>query len=419
MLNISMMNPDELKKLIGNRTVFLWGASIVGFGVCRAVERNGINPGGFIDSSKRLKGKSSLGYKVYLPDEILPDTAEHRNKFIIITSGHYENEIGNICIKAGLAENIDFISARAISPLDPSVDISGICNLHCISCPRGNMRYRPPAGFMCIETYNKVLEKILEELPFVGNIQLYAWGEPLINPDVARIIDATVKRHVLCAISTNLNIRTDLSAVIKAKPDWIKVSVSGYGKEYERTHTGGNWELFFKNIHKLKHLKEEFNPDMYVEVNYHLYRHNIEDQYKKMKDLCENLGFIFRPNPAYLYSLDNLLDYREGRSLTPEAMETLDMLLLTIDDGIAIAEQQKHLPCAEERCFPINWNLNVRFCGAYFKPVLIDNFLETPLSEIVEKRNASTFCDKCKSYALHRFTSVYIQEKTLNHTDAK
>ena len=419
MLNISMMNPDELKKLVGGRTVFLWGASIVGFGVCRAVERNGIKPGGFIDSSKRLKGKSSLGYKVYLPDEILPDAAERKNKFIIITSGHYENEIENICIKAGLAKNMDFISARTICPLDPSIDISGICNLHCISCPRGNMHYQTPAGFMRIETYNKVLDKILKELPFVGNIQLYAWGEPLINPDVAQIIDATVKRHVLCAISTNLNIRTDLSAAIKAKPDWIKVSVSGYGKEYERTHTGGNWKLFFANIHKLKKLKEEFNPDMYVEVNYHLYKHNTGDQYKMIKELCEKLGFIFRPNPAYLYSLDNLLDYREGRPLSSEAVETLDMLLLAIDDGIARAEQQKLLPCAEERCFPINWNLNVRFCGAYFKPVLVDNFLETPLSEIIEKRNASVFCDKCKSYALHRFTSVYIQEKTLNSTDCK
>jgi hypothetical protein len=73
---------------------------------------------------------------------------------------------------------------------------------------------------------------------------------------------------------------------------------------------------------------------------------------------------------------------------------------------------QKHLPCAEERCFPINWNLNVRFCGAYFNPVLVENFLEMPLAAIIEKRNQSPFCPKCKSLALHRFTSVYLEEKS-------
>ena len=419
MLQISSMNPQELKDRIGERDVYLWGASIVGFGICRSLERNGILPKGFIDGSDRLKGKRPLGYQVYLSSEIVKEFARRAKKpFVIITSGHYENDIAQSCRDAGLAKDTDFISARAISPLDPSVDISGICNLHCISCPRGNILKQPPAGFMRIGTYRMVLDKLLSELPFVGNIQLYAWGEPLLNPDIAEIVGLTVQRRVLCAISTNLNSRNDFSPTIKARPDWMKISVSGYGEGYERTHTGGNWRVLLSNMHTLKRLKDDYNPEMYIEVNYHLYKRNIGDEYDRMKELCEELGFIFRPNPAYLYSLDNLLDYREGRELTPAAKATLEMLLLPIDEGIARAERQKHLPCAEERCFPINWNLNVRFCGAYFKPVLIENYLETPIAEIIGKRNEDPFCDRCKSYALHRFTSVYIEEKSLHRTES-
>ncbi|HON09633.1 MAG TPA: radical SAM protein [Chitinispirillaceae bacterium] len=414
MLRISMITAEALKEKIAGRDVYLWGASIVGFGIARALERNGIKPAGFIDKSRRLKGKSSLGCPVFLPEEILGDK-ESAGKpiFIVITSGHYEHEIAESCIKAGLEQGKDFISAREISPLDPSVDISGICNLHCISCPRGNLPGQPKAGLMSSATYLKVLEKLLRELPFTGNIQLYTWGEPFLNPEIAQIIRMTVDRRVLCAISTNLNVRTDFSEAIKARPDWIKISVSGYGPEnYERTHTGGKWPVLLENMQKLRDLKEKFNPEMYVEVNYHIYKHNTGEELTRMRDLTESLGFIFRPNYAYLYSLDNIMMYREGGELSPEAKRTLEMLLLPLDEGIRKAEMQKHLPCAEERCFPINWNLNVRFCGAYFNPVLVENFLEMPLAAIIEKRNQSPFCPKCKSLALHRFTSVYLEEKS-------
>ena len=76
------------------------------------------------------------------------------------------------------------------------------------------------------------------------------------------------------------------------------------------------------------------------------------------------------------------------------------------------AEEQTELPCAEERCLPITWDLSVRSCGAYFKPTVADNFLETPLAEIVRRRRDSGICQRCKSYALHRFTSVYLEETT-------
>jgi MoaA/NifB/PqqE/SkfB family radical SAM enzyme len=410
MIDLAFKTPEEMKSLLAGRDLYLWGASIVGFGVCRALERNGFSPKGFIDSSSRVQGKKFLGYPVHLPIEIIGQPSNPA-PFIVITSGHYEHEIAAECETAGLCRDRDFISARALCPLDPSVDISGICNLHCISCPRGNMRAQPPAGFMRADTYAKVLDKLLRELPFAGNIQLYAWGEPLLNPEVADITRMTVERKLLCAISTNLNVRKDFSEAIKARPDWMKLSVSGFGKEhYEMTHTGGSWPVLLDNMRKLREYRERYNPSMYVEVNYHLYKHNIGEEYDRMKELCLELGFVFRPNHAYLYSLDNLVAYREGRELTDEARKTLGMLLLDIDEGIARAEAQKQLPCAEETCFPINWNLNVRFCGAYFEPVVADNFLETPLAEIVRRRNESPFCGRCKSLALHRFTSVYVEE---------
>ncbi len=402
----------DLRRARGERQIYLWGASIVGAGTCRALEREGLPPVAFLDSSDRLAGQQFLGYPVHKPDVVLGDGDARAGAYIVITSGHYEDEIAGLCREAGLEPAADFVGARALNPYDPSVDVAGRCNLKCISCPRGNFERQPPRGNMTPEDYERVLGKLLREIPFLGNLQLYAWGEPLLNPDIARIIDITVGRQVLCAISTNLAVKKDFEPAIQARPDWIKISASGYGPSYEITHTGGRWELFHRNLHRLAELRERHHPGMYVEVNYHLYRHNTGAEYEQMAALCDELGFAFRPNHAYLYPLDHIQAYREGKPLTPQAEQTLEMLRLPLDEGIAKAEAEAHLPCAEEHCLPIAWDRSVRSCGAFFEPTVADDFLEVSLAEIQQRRDASGICQRCKSHALHRFTSVYLQETT-------
>jgi MoaA/NifB/PqqE/SkfB family radical SAM enzyme len=408
----TVLSKTDLDNLVKGRNLYVWGASIVGSGACRALERCGFPPVAFIDSSLRFKGKTTLGYQVLTPGDLLDVPTKLENSFIIIASGHYEDEITTFCQESGLVQGRDFISARDLSPVDPSVDVSGLCNLRCISCPRGNYDEQPPRGFMSATIYKQVLEKLLKELPFMGSIQLYAWGEPLLNPEIVKIIQNTVERRVLCAISTNLNMRKDFTEVVRARPDWIKISTSGYGSPYETTHTGANWDLLLINLKKLSKLKQQFHPDMYVEINYHLYRHNLDDEYRKMLELCSDLGFIFRPNYAYLYPLDKVMDYCEGREIGTKARQTLDMMLLNIDEGLERARSQANLPCAEERCFPISWDLHVRSCGAYFWPTISDDYLTEPMSSIIDRRNKSNICTQCKRYALHRYTSVYLQEAT-------
>ena len=92
------------------------------------------------------------------------------------------------------------------------IDIAGTCNLGCTSCPVGNTplaavsRGRRPRGFMPFDHFAKILEKILGESPVDRPvISLYNWGEPLLHPEIGRIV-ALVRSHGLyCAVSTNLN----------------------------------------------------------------------------------------------------------------------------------------------------------------------------------------------------------------------
>jgi MoaA/NifB/PqqE/SkfB family radical SAM enzyme len=330
---------------------------------------------------------------------------------IVAASGHWDLEIGDRCEQAGLRKGQDYILCRELNDIDPSVDVAGTCNLRCISCPRGNEHEQPAKGFMKPETYKQVLDKLLKEIPLIGSIQLYTWGEPLLNPELPEIIDMTREASVLTAISSNLNYSKTLEAVVAARPDWFKVSCSGWEETYELTHTGGRWRVFLTNLRRLARLRDKIHPEMQITVNYHLYKHNIGEDYRNMEALCKELSLIFRPSPAYLYPVDAVLDFIEGKDLSPEAQRTLPMLLMSLNEGIANARERAHLPCPEERCFPINWDCSVRTCGVFFRPFIADNYLNVPLSEIMELKRKSELCIQCKKHSLHQFTGVYLAEK--------
>lgn len=404
-------NIEDLRTIIAGRRIYIWGAMIVGQGVCRAFERWGIPVEAFIDSSEALHGRTALGYPILPAVGVIQDDPD--GQVVVISSGHYDLEIEQVCTEAGLSKDIHYVMSYDLNDVDPSIDVSGVCNLKCISCPRGNMDEHSPAGFMSVRDYRLVLEKLLRELPFLGSIQLYTWGEPLLNRNLPEIIRITRDAKVLTALSSNLNAKKGYREVVEAKLDWFKISTSGYGESYEVTHTGGKWDVFLANLHALAELRAQVHPQMQIVLNYHLYKHNIGEHYHKMKELCDDLDFIFRPSPAYLYPLDNVRDYLDGKPLSKQALRTIDLLLMGLDEGVEKARQRKDNRCPEERCLPIMWDRSVRFCGVYYKPYICTDFLETPLAEILEKRVSSRFCRECIELGLHQFTGVYLAEKYL------
>jgi pyruvate-formate lyase-activating enzyme len=401
---------EALRQACAGKKVYLWGAMIVGQGMCRALERIGVPVEAFLDSAPSLQGKSALGYPTLAPEAALA-AARSGEALIIAASGHCDLEIGGLCESAGLCKGSSYLLCRDINQIDPSVDVAGMCNLRCISCPRGNEVQQPAKGYMRAAVYLQVLDKLLREIPLLGSVQLYAWGEPLLNPELPEIVAATRAAKVLSAISSNLNYAVHLEQVVAARPDWFKVSCSGWEASYERTHTGGRWDVFLPNLRRLAELRSRLHPEMQITVNYHLYRHNLDGDYRNMEALCEELGLIFRPSPAYLYPADAVMEYADGKELSEPARRTLPLLMMGLDEGLAKARERVALPCPEERCFPINWDCSVRACGVFFRPFIAENFLALPLAEILDRRRASGLCAECKKRGVHQFTGVYLAEK--------
>ena len=409
-----MIDAASLRAACRHKEVFIWGAMIVGQGVCRALERHGITVRCFVDASSALQGQSALGYPIHAPEPAI-DAALVGKGLIIAASGHHDLDIGSLCEAQGLKKGVGYILCRDLNAIDPSVDVAGMCNLRCMSCPRGNDPWQPPKGCMSAATYEKVLAKLLDEIPMLGSIQLYTWGEPLLNAELPAIVRLTREVGVLSAISSNLNHGKQLEQVVAARPDWFKVSCSGWGESYELTHTGGKWNVFLPNLRRLAALRDDLHPDMQITVNYHLYKHNLGSGYRRMEQLCRELRLIFRPSPAYLYPADTVMAYVNGEELSENARRTIPMLMMGLDRGLAAARAKAHLPCPEERCFPINWDGAVRTCGIFYRPFIARNFLDEPLETILERKQNCSLCVTCKKLGIHQFTGVYLSEKRLEN----
>jgi len=416
MISETYLNPVELKKLINDRKVFIWGARHDGYAASLVLKRIGVEQASFIDSSIALQGTKAFGYSISLPDDFF-SANKSEEAFIMIASGFYADEISEICVENGFVKQHDFVIYGELRKFNYQVDISGACNLKCISCPRGNYPEHRPRGFMSADTYHLLIEKILADDPYTGIMTLYNWGEPLLNRALPEIIRITNEYSILSAISTNLSFNIDFEPVIQAKPTWFRVSNSGWGENYEITHTGGNWELFYNNLYKLKEYKERHHPEMIVEVFFHIYAHNRED-FPKIQELCDNLGFTLRYRHAALAPLDNIEKIFDGYPVSPQAEQTRKIQFLTVEEAMEIAqsEEEKSRPCYYEDHLWINWDLHIAHCMEWYKPgldLVEKDFLSVSLEELRKARENSTFCKKCKSKGIHRAYCVYGDEKLI------
>lgn len=422
MMKTPAVTRDAIWQFLLGRDLYIWGAGQQGRGIARTLDRNGFTVKGFVDNSPPMQGQRVLGHPVLPPEAALNANADAKPPLVIIASFFFEDDIRQQCRTLGLSGENDIISYKDLKPFDYSVDISGACNLRCISCPRASRKERhPPAGFMSAGTFKRVLEKILREDPFVDSLQLYQWGEPLLNPQLPDILRIANNHGIQCAISSNLNVDRDLTPVIEAGPAWFRISASGTDEEYERTHTGARWTTLVANMEELARLRSTLRPDMKTELYYHLYRHNRGESLQRLRDLCTRLGFEFHPVWAYLISLDDVLEHLEGKGLSAEAEEASRMLALDLEKGMALARGESHKECLVERCIHINWNLTVSHCMMFFYPqdnIASTNFLETPLEEIQKARKACRLCRRCRTQALHRYCSVYTTERVLPNQDA-
>ena len=151
------------------------------------------------------------------------------------------------------------------SPLLAFVDPSNLCNYRCPLCPTGRTEKLRPRRLMKFEDFKTIMDQIGKNL---YKLNLYNWGEPLLNRDFARMVRYAKRFDVIVESSTNLSILDEDSAedMIASGLDYLIVAVDGITEEsYTKYRIGGSLEKVLDNLNLLINLKKKIkaqNPHL-------------------------------------------------------------------------------------------------------------------------------------------------------------
>jgi hypothetical protein len=144
------------------------------------------------------------------------------------------------------------------------------------------------------------VQSLVDEMgQYLITANLYNWGEPLLHPEIASMVDLCHTRGICTIVSSNLNThRTKtLEDLCGAGLDLLVVSLSGASQDtYEQYHRGGRFELVVENTRRLvEYRNNRGRRRPCIEWKYLIFNHN-RHEIAAAREMARNLGVdVFRP----------------------------------------------------------------------------------------------------------------------------
>lgn len=164
-------------------------------------------------------------------------------------------------------------------PIEAIIDVTTNCNLRCPYCPTGSRRDNGREQQMVdVDTVRKLADEAGE---YLLSAVLFNWGEPLLHPQVADIVDIFHSRNVLTMLSSNMSLKNprSLEDICDAGLDYLIVSISGASQEvYGQYHRTGSLENVWRNVDRcLDRRKSNKSRRPIVEIKYLAFKHNVHE----------------------------------------------------------------------------------------------------------------------------------------------
>jgi radical SAM protein with 4Fe4S-binding SPASM domain len=161
-------------------------------------------------------------------------------------------------------------------PINMQVELTNYCNLKCPVCPTGlgSLQRKPQAMDPAI------FERLMDEVGhYLLTMSLWAWGEPLLHPELADILRIAQNRGINTLLSTNgqnLNDDNVLKALIDHPPTYLIVALDGITDETNtRFRVGAKLTPALDGVRELSRMKREKGKEFPVlHLRYMVMKHN-------------------------------------------------------------------------------------------------------------------------------------------------
>lgn len=298
-------------------------------------------------------------------------------------------------------------------PFILGVEPGNICNLKCPLCPTGAGANEAKKGFMKFELFKKIFDQLKSNLITVN---LYNWGEPLLNNDLFKIIKYVkyYKKSIFITTSTNLNIndKSILVELLKSGIDEIIVSCDGASKEtYDKYRVGGDFNLVMVNLKFLSDEKRRLGSNVEIVWNFLVFKHN-EYEIAVARSMADEIGVSFRIGLMRTSMKDEILrPHQEG--IKKDLDWIPDNPEYSAYDKVKFTTKKIIKTCRKPwQEIAINWNGEVFPCCAVYgdnfnfgdanndaiKKIWNNQKYRVARSQIISrKKDISTICGICKS----------------------
>ncbi len=166
-------------------------------------------------------------------------------------------------------------------PMSLIIENTGRCNLQCPMCPRELTDY-PPEDFD-FDLFKRLIDEVKDRSELV-----FPWGlgEPLLNPDLFRMIRYCRDAGLCTVVSTNATLLDEVRGrrLIEAGLNHLIIAFDGTTREvYEKYRKNANFEKVRNNVLGFLELKKRLEADVFVVmqmVRLPENRHQIEEYHR-------------------------------------------------------------------------------------------------------------------------------------------
>lgn len=223
------------------------------------------------------------------------------------------------------------------------LEVTNVCNLKCPFCLTGKgISGGRAVRHMNFDEAKKIIDAVGDYVYF---LQVYNWGEPLLNKDLIKVIEYAKQKNIYVMLSTNATAMTPAynQRLIGSGIDYVMVAIDG-GSEatYSRYRIGGNYSKVLANVKDLLEQRESRKLEKpFVEWQFIVFRHN-EHELEATESMAYTMGINkFTPLPAYVEDSSWSSQNKEYRTQlgNPERLKNCDRpwshLNVRADGGIA------------------------------------------------------------------------------------
>jgi len=165
-----------------------------------------------------------------------------------------------------------------------------VCNLRCPLCPTGTGELGRRAGMLKYECFTQIVDRFA---PYAYEVNLYNWGEPLLNKDIFRMIEYAHGKNLMPSMSSNLNTvrKTDIDNLARSSLEYLTISLDGVTQEtYEHYRRQGDFQLVMDNLCKLLELRRGLKKKTpFIEWQFIVMKHNLH-QTEEAQRIAKEIG---------------------------------------------------------------------------------------------------------------------------------